>query len=181
MQHCCGQCDRVDRIPDDIRAPLLLRTPQQLQSRRHIDRAGKSVVGTNAKPVSDRRRDEALRALRDRLADIGVGARECHGIERALDQVRDVVAEVGRPEANAIAKQGLLEAGVVSDAFLGPEVGICKEEERGKAHVELVERRRLEPRAVASLANVHYQNPTGFLQPALGVYGGIRLANYDVR
>ncbi|MET4230031.1 TonB-dependent receptor [Bradyrhizobium sp. LA6.10] len=34
---------------------------------------------------------------------------------------------------------------------------------------------------VDNLANVHYQNPTGFLQPGLGVYGGIRLANYDVR
>ena len=34
---------------------------------------------------------------------------------------------------------------------------------------------------VDNLANVHYQNPTGFLQPGLGIYGGIRLANYDVR
>ncbi|UEM08758.1 TonB-dependent receptor [Bradyrhizobium barranii subsp. barranii] len=34
---------------------------------------------------------------------------------------------------------------------------------------------------VDNLANVHYQNPTGFLQPGLGVYGGIRLANYDAR
>jgi vitamin B12 transporter len=34
---------------------------------------------------------------------------------------------------------------------------------------------------VDNLTNVHYQNPTGFLQPGLGVYGGIRLANYDVR
>jgi vitamin B12 transporter len=28
--------------------------------------------------------------------------------------------------------------------------------------------------------NVHYQNPTGFLQPGLGVFGGIRVANYGV-
>jgi vitamin B12 transporter len=34
---------------------------------------------------------------------------------------------------------------------------------------------------VDNLANVHYQNPAGFLQPGLGVYGGMRLANYDVR
>ncbi len=27
---------------------------------------------------------------------------------------------------------------------------------------------------------VHYQNPTGFLQPSLGIYGGIRVANYGV-
>ena len=34
---------------------------------------------------------------------------------------------------------------------------------------------------VDNLANVHYQNPTGFLQPGLGVYGGIRLASYGVQ
>jgi vitamin B12 transporter len=28
--------------------------------------------------------------------------------------------------------------------------------------------------------NVHYQNPTGFLQPGLGVFGGVRVANYGV-
>jgi len=33
---------------------------------------------------------------------------------------------------------------------------------------------------VDNLLNVHYQNPTGFLQPGLGVFGGIRLANYGV-
>ena len=34
---------------------------------------------------------------------------------------------------------------------------------------------------VDNLFNVHYQNPTGFLQPSLGVYGGIRVASYDVK
>ncbi|MDA9437433.1 ligand-gated channel protein [Bradyrhizobium sp. CCBAU 51627] len=34
---------------------------------------------------------------------------------------------------------------------------------------------------IDNLANMHYQNPTGFLQPGLGVYAGIRLANDDVR
>jgi vitamin B12 transporter len=34
---------------------------------------------------------------------------------------------------------------------------------------------------VDNLFNVHYQNPTGFLQPGLGVYGGIRVASYGVR
>jgi vitamin B12 transporter len=33
---------------------------------------------------------------------------------------------------------------------------------------------------VDNATNVHYQNPTGFLQPSLGVYGGIRVANYGV-
>ncbi len=33
---------------------------------------------------------------------------------------------------------------------------------------------------VDNLFNAHYQNPTGFLQPGLGVYGGIRVANYGV-
>jgi vitamin B12 transporter len=33
---------------------------------------------------------------------------------------------------------------------------------------------------VDNLFNVHYQNPTGFLQPGLGVYGGIRVASYGV-
>jgi len=28
--------------------------------------------------------------------------------------------------------------------------------------------------------NVHYQNPTGFLQPGLGIFGGVRVANYGV-
>src|SRR6478609_4511687 len=31
---------------------------------------------------------------------------------------------------------------------------------------------------IDNLFNVHYQNPTGFLQPSLGIYGGIRVANY---
>jgi vitamin B12 transporter len=34
---------------------------------------------------------------------------------------------------------------------------------------------------VDNLFNVHYQNPTGFLQPGLGVYGGIRVASYGVK
>jgi vitamin B12 transporter len=34
---------------------------------------------------------------------------------------------------------------------------------------------------VDNLFNVHYQNPTGFLQPGLGVFGGIRVANYGVK
>jgi len=33
---------------------------------------------------------------------------------------------------------------------------------------------------VDNLFNVHYQNPTGFLQPGLGIYGGIRVASYGV-
>ncbi|MGY8661041.1 TonB-dependent receptor [Bradyrhizobium sp. UFLA05-109] len=34
---------------------------------------------------------------------------------------------------------------------------------------------------VDNLFNRHYQNPTGFLAPGLGVFGGIRIASYDVR
>jgi len=33
---------------------------------------------------------------------------------------------------------------------------------------------------VDNLFNTHYQNPTGFLAPGLGVFGGIRVASYDV-
>jgi vitamin B12 transporter len=33
---------------------------------------------------------------------------------------------------------------------------------------------------VDNLFNLHYQNPTGFLAPGLGVFGGIRLATYGV-
>lgn len=34
---------------------------------------------------------------------------------------------------------------------------------------------------VDNLFNKHYQNPTGFLAPGLGVFGGIRVASYDVQ
>jgi vitamin B12 transporter len=34
---------------------------------------------------------------------------------------------------------------------------------------------------VDNLFNVHYQNPTGFLQPGLGVFGGVRVASYGVQ
>jgi vitamin B12 transporter len=34
---------------------------------------------------------------------------------------------------------------------------------------------------VDNLFNVHYQNPTGFLAPGLGVFGGIRVASYGVK
>jgi vitamin B12 transporter len=34
---------------------------------------------------------------------------------------------------------------------------------------------------VDNLFNRHYHNPTGFLAPRLGVFGGIRIASYDVR
>jgi vitamin B12 transporter len=34
---------------------------------------------------------------------------------------------------------------------------------------------------IDNLANVHYQNPTGFLAPGLGVFGGVRFASYGVR
>jgi vitamin B12 transporter len=33
---------------------------------------------------------------------------------------------------------------------------------------------------VDNLFNAHYQSPTGFLQPGLGIYGGIRVANYGI-
>jgi vitamin B12 transporter len=31
------------------------------------------------------------------------------------------------------------------------------------------------------LFNLHYQNPTGFLMPGLGVFGGVRFASFDVK
>jgi len=34
---------------------------------------------------------------------------------------------------------------------------------------------------VDNLLNLHYQNPTGFLAPGLGVFGGVRFASYGVR
>jgi vitamin B12 transporter len=34
---------------------------------------------------------------------------------------------------------------------------------------------------IDNFANVHYQNPTGFLAPGLGVFGGIRFASYGVK
>ena len=34
---------------------------------------------------------------------------------------------------------------------------------------------------VDNLFNTHYQNPTGFLAPGLGVFGGIRMASFGVR
>jgi vitamin B12 transporter len=34
---------------------------------------------------------------------------------------------------------------------------------------------------VDNLFNVHYQNPTGFLAPGLGVFGGIRFASFGVQ
>jgi vitamin B12 transporter len=34
---------------------------------------------------------------------------------------------------------------------------------------------------IDNVANVHYQNPTGFLSPGLGVFGGIRFASYAVK
>jgi vitamin B12 transporter len=34
---------------------------------------------------------------------------------------------------------------------------------------------------VDNVFNVHYQNPTGFLLPSLGVFGGIRVASYGVK
>lgn len=34
---------------------------------------------------------------------------------------------------------------------------------------------------IDNLFDVRYQNPTGFLQPGLGVFGGIKLANFGVR
>src|SRR5262249_5159452 len=34
---------------------------------------------------------------------------------------------------------------------------------------------------VDNLFNLHYQNPTGFLAPGLGVFGGIRFASYGVQ
>jgi vitamin B12 transporter len=34
---------------------------------------------------------------------------------------------------------------------------------------------------VDNLFNVHYQNPTGFLQPSLGVFAGVRVASYGVK
>ena len=34
---------------------------------------------------------------------------------------------------------------------------------------------------VDNLFNLHYQNPTGFLEPGVGVFGGIRFASFDVK
>jgi len=34
---------------------------------------------------------------------------------------------------------------------------------------------------IDNLANVHYQNPTGFLAPGLGVFGGVRFASFGVK
>jgi vitamin B12 transporter len=34
---------------------------------------------------------------------------------------------------------------------------------------------------VDNLFNLHYQNPTGFLAPGLGIFRGIRVAGYGVK
>jgi vitamin B12 transporter len=34
---------------------------------------------------------------------------------------------------------------------------------------------------IDNLFNLHYQNPTGFLQPGFGIFGGVRLANFGVK
>jgi vitamin B12 transporter len=34
---------------------------------------------------------------------------------------------------------------------------------------------------IDNLFNLHYQNPTGFLEPGLGVFGGVRFASFGVR
>ena len=34
---------------------------------------------------------------------------------------------------------------------------------------------------IDNLFNVHYENPTGFLAPGLGVFGGVRFASFDVK
>lgn len=34
---------------------------------------------------------------------------------------------------------------------------------------------------IDNLFNVHYQNPTGFLAPGLGVFGGVRFASFGVK
>ena len=34
---------------------------------------------------------------------------------------------------------------------------------------------------IDNLFNLHYQNPTGFLAPRFGIFGGIRLASYRVK
>jgi outer membrane cobalamin receptor len=34
---------------------------------------------------------------------------------------------------------------------------------------------------VDNLFNLHYQNPTGFLAPGFGIFGGIRVASYGVQ
>ncbi len=34
---------------------------------------------------------------------------------------------------------------------------------------------------IDNLLNLHYQNPTGYLAPGFGVFGGVRFASYDVR
>jgi vitamin B12 transporter len=34
---------------------------------------------------------------------------------------------------------------------------------------------------VDNLFNLHYQNPTGFLQPGFGIFGGVRMASFGVK
>jgi vitamin B12 transporter len=34
---------------------------------------------------------------------------------------------------------------------------------------------------VDNVFNLHYQNPTGFLQPGFGIFGGVRMASYSVK
>jgi vitamin B12 transporter len=34
---------------------------------------------------------------------------------------------------------------------------------------------------IDNVANVHYENPNGFLAPGLGVFAGVRFASYGVK
>src|SRR5262249_45637864 len=70
-------------------------------------------------------------------------AREKH---TAPDQVGERILEDGRVEANAIAPEPLLDAGVPRKALLGLERWIRKAGEE-----QIVERRRAEPRAGAAV------------------------------
>src|ERR1700720_1855346 len=92
--------------------------------------------GLQSEAVERLELDEAFDPIRLGLGDID------KGLAVTVDEVRYVVVKIGRAKCDA-PENGLLEAGIVTDALFRLQIRIGEKIERREAHKQLLEGRGL--------------------------------------
>ncbi len=144
------ESDRLRRAPARGDARLVPGAAQKLLSRLCIEGARKRVVAAQIEVPRDSPGHEAFVAPRRRLAHVHVRVRT--GKERCrVDEVLDVIVEVGDAEAYFVGENRLLEADIPTHTFFWFQVRVADEVERGKIDEALIQRRRAESGSDARL------------------------------
>jgi hypothetical protein len=90
----------------------LSRGRRKIELREFVLGDGVSIIGANGKAIPWREAHEAFESVRPGLANVDIG----RGGVVDVDEVRDLIGEIGRADRNAAWQQGLFDAAIEASA-----------------------------------------------------------------